>query len=693
MSINGTHATVPQSSLAPDRRPSSAPRTISTDSTDQPSPRTATVVATFDSDRPDSNGPAPTSTALPPVGMSSTTNTSAAATSGLTSASSAPSQPKVNQSAFIHKLYNMLEDTSIQHLISWTSTNDSFVVSPNEEFSKVLSQYFKHTNVSSFVRQLNMYGFHKVNDVFHAGSTTDSGQWEFKHGEGIFKRGDVESLRGIKRRASRPSVVNRDSISSSKSGSVSMPVTPISPNGTGLSNNPSPGFIGDSAAGHAAALAAANAAAAAAASHRGSLGGESADAMRLATLENTMWQLQDSQLRLQARSDMVLESVRTCQEWLRSLISIVLRLPFGNDLASVEAELRRLHDEVSRRSRQLVDESMTPYSQHLKVDSTATGDISPHQRDDRANGGRNSVFRPQYPSPLEGMALGSGVLSQQNVTSAAQSHHVPILSQSYGPTMPFNPPLLRARPGSYPSASHANSQQPSPRRHTSGDGRLDPSGRTWSDVSSSTDSSGDASSIHSQRRSFPSAIYNTEHTVFSGERLAIPTQLLGAHSQVSSPLSPSPASLSPLHQPLQGVTSMRRESINPAVQFSSVNQHYRLHPGSPKMSPTSAPSTGSAAGPPPPPSGLSQPLQPAPPTQVQPQISTPQQQPTQPQQPPTSAPPVTASVPASNSISATRQSVAVGVYSLLNPLDKEDRADESPPLSPLSTGRKRRKEM
>jgi len=34
---------------------------------------------------------------------------------------------------------SMLEDGSIQHLISWSSTNDSFVMSPTSEFSKVLA--------------------------------------------------------------------------------------------------------------------------------------------------------------------------------------------------------------------------------------------------------------------------------------------------------------------------------------------------------------------------------------------------------------------------------------------------------------------------------------------------------------------------------------------------------------------------
>lgn len=38
--------------------------------------------------------------------------------------------------------HSMLEDSSIQHLISWSSTNDSFVMSPTSEFSKVLASVF-----------------------------------------------------------------------------------------------------------------------------------------------------------------------------------------------------------------------------------------------------------------------------------------------------------------------------------------------------------------------------------------------------------------------------------------------------------------------------------------------------------------------------------------------------------------------
>ena len=71
-----------------------------------------------------------------------------------------------NSNCFIHKLYDMLHDESISHLIWWSPSLDSFYVTPGEEFSRVLSQYFKHTNIASFIRQLNMYGFHKVNEPF-----------------------------------------------------------------------------------------------------------------------------------------------------------------------------------------------------------------------------------------------------------------------------------------------------------------------------------------------------------------------------------------------------------------------------------------------------------------------------------------------------------------------------------------------
>jgi hypothetical protein len=66
-----------------------------------------------------------------------------------------------------------------------------------------------------------------VSDVFHTGAP-DAPLWEFKHGNGNFKRGDLVGLREIKRRASRHALVHRDSYSAPKPP-LTQPGTPAEP--------------------------------------------------------------------------------------------------------------------------------------------------------------------------------------------------------------------------------------------------------------------------------------------------------------------------------------------------------------------------------------------------------------------------------------------------------------------------------
>lgn len=63
---------------------------------------------------------------------------------------------------FLSKTYHMI-DRCDPDIATWSATGDNFVVKNVEKFaSAVLPLYFKHSNFSSFARQLNFYGFRKL---------------------------------------------------------------------------------------------------------------------------------------------------------------------------------------------------------------------------------------------------------------------------------------------------------------------------------------------------------------------------------------------------------------------------------------------------------------------------------------------------------------------------------------------------
>ncbi|KAF2115038.1 hypothetical protein BDV96DRAFT_600179 [Lophiotrema nucula] len=63
---------------------------------------------------------------------------------------------------FVQKLSSFLDNNKNETLIRWSDDGNSFIVLDEDEFARTLiPELFKHNNYASFVRQLNMYGFHK----------------------------------------------------------------------------------------------------------------------------------------------------------------------------------------------------------------------------------------------------------------------------------------------------------------------------------------------------------------------------------------------------------------------------------------------------------------------------------------------------------------------------------------------------
>ncbi|XP_047508075.1 heat shock factor protein isoform X4 [Pieris napi] len=105
--------------------------------------------------------------------------------------------------AFLGKLWKLVNDSETNHLISWSPGGKTFVIKNQADFAReLLPLYYKHNNMASFIRQLNMYGFHKITSVENGGLRYEKDEIEFSHP--CFMRGHAYLLEHIKRKIANP---------------------------------------------------------------------------------------------------------------------------------------------------------------------------------------------------------------------------------------------------------------------------------------------------------------------------------------------------------------------------------------------------------------------------------------------------------------------------------------------------------
>ena len=109
-------------------------------------------------------------------------------------------QKKEENPNFLLKLYHILETPEYKDIIHWSDNGKSFIVQNLHDFTEnILPKYYKHNNYSSFVRQLNMYDFHKKRN----------GQSEHIFQHKNFIKGEKDLIKTIKRKNKKELLNNK----------------------------------------------------------------------------------------------------------------------------------------------------------------------------------------------------------------------------------------------------------------------------------------------------------------------------------------------------------------------------------------------------------------------------------------------------------------------------------------------------
>ncbi|KAL7343198.1 hypothetical protein BJY59DRAFT_645783 [Rhodotorula toruloides] len=118
----------------------------------------------------------------------------------------------------------MLEDPSLRKYIAWSEDGKSFLVfNPSEFAREVLPRYFKHSNFSSFLRQVRQ----RASSNHFTNPDGSQGQaWEFRNPS--FQRGRPDLLARIKRKTAKSSAANSPA-AARRRGSVSVNVAATAP--------------------------------------------------------------------------------------------------------------------------------------------------------------------------------------------------------------------------------------------------------------------------------------------------------------------------------------------------------------------------------------------------------------------------------------------------------------------------------